>query len=192
MSPPQRSSNHCVRVSPEAISSSSSTVSTVASSASATCNCAGPGSSGSRAAWHGCRFAIRRRMTPQRAAWKARKSRSQRSRRMDGRHRSMPAALDAMVGRQLSAEFASQAVEFNLGTVKLVAGDQRYALVDGVGVASFAGEGDCDGFRAGRAGPRHRPMAGRCLCTGWRRRITQHRVAIDAAVMMGLGPSRMP
>jgi hypothetical protein len=51
------------------------------------------------------------------------------------------AALDAMVGRQLSEEFATQAVEFNLGTVKMVAGDQRYAMVDGVGVASFAGEG---------------------------------------------------
>ena len=38
-------------------------------------------------------------------------------------------------------EFASQAVEFDLGTVTLVAGDARYAMVDGAGVASFAGEG---------------------------------------------------
>ena len=49
--------------------------------------------------------------------------------------------LSAMVGRQLSEEFASQAVEFDLGTVKMVAGDRRYAMVDGIGVANFAGEG---------------------------------------------------
>lgn len=61
----------------------------------------------------------------------------------DGRQASIDAtALDAMVGRQLSEEFASQAVEFDLGTVKMVAGDQRYAMVNGKGVASFAGEGD--------------------------------------------------
>lgn len=51
------------------------------------------------------------------------------------------AALDAMVGQQLTDEFASQTVDFDLGAVKLVAGDQRYAMVDGVGVARFAGEG---------------------------------------------------
>jgi hypothetical protein len=59
-----------------------------------------------------------------------------------GRQASIDAtALDAMVGRQLSEEFASQAVVFDLGTVRLVAGDQRYAMVAGIGVASFAGEG---------------------------------------------------
>ena len=60
------------------------------------------------------------------------------------RDRSAPidaAGLDAMVGRQLSAEFGSQAVDFDLGTLKQVAGDARYLAVDGSGVASFAGEG---------------------------------------------------
>lgn len=51
------------------------------------------------------------------------------------------AALDALVGRQLAAEFVSQTVEFDLGVVKPVAGDERYLAVDGSGVASFAGEG---------------------------------------------------
>ena len=50
-------------------------------------------------------------------------------------------ALDAMVGQRLTDEFASQTVDFDLGPVNLVAGDRRYALVDGVGVARFAGEG---------------------------------------------------
>ena len=60
----------------------------------------------------------------------------------DGRQASIDATeLDAMVGRQLSEEFASQAVEFDLRTAKMVAGDRRYAMVDGIGVASFAGEG---------------------------------------------------
>lgn len=51
------------------------------------------------------------------------------------------AGLDAMVGRQLTAEFGSQAVDFDLGTIRQVAGDGRYLAVDGSGVASFAGEG---------------------------------------------------
>lgn len=51
------------------------------------------------------------------------------------------AALDVLVGRKLAEEFASQAVEFDLGTVRTVAGDARYATVEGSGVASFAGEG---------------------------------------------------
>lgn len=51
------------------------------------------------------------------------------------------AGLDAMVGRQLTAEFGSQAVDFSLGSLRQVAGDGRYLAVDGAGVASFAGEG---------------------------------------------------
>ena len=51
------------------------------------------------------------------------------------------AALDAMVGQQLTEEFLSQTVEFDLGTVRPVAGDGRYLAVDASGVASFAGEG---------------------------------------------------
>lgn len=51
------------------------------------------------------------------------------------------AALDVLVGRKLAEEFALQAVEFDLGTVRTVAGDARYATVEGSGVASFAGEG---------------------------------------------------
>lgn len=51
------------------------------------------------------------------------------------------AALDVLVGRKLAEEFASQAVEFDLGTVRTIAGDARYATVEGSGIASFAGEG---------------------------------------------------
>lgn len=51
------------------------------------------------------------------------------------------AALDVLVGIKLAEEFASQAVEFDLGPVRMVAGDARYATVEGSGVASFAGEG---------------------------------------------------
>lgn len=59
-----------------------------------------------------------------------------------GRHASIDAAaLDAMVGRQLTEEFGSQTVEFDLGAVRQVAGDTRYLAVDGSGIASFAGEG---------------------------------------------------
>ena len=46
-----------------------------------------------------------------------------------------------MVGQQLNEEFVSQTVEFDLGTVRPVAGDERYLAVDATGVASFAGEG---------------------------------------------------
>src|SRR5688500_11283886 len=59
-----------------------------------------------------------------------------------GRHASVDATgLDAMGDRQLTEEFASQAVEFDLGPVSPVAGDGRYLVVDGSGVAKFAGEG---------------------------------------------------
>ena len=50
-------------------------------------------------------------------------------------------ALDTMVGRQLTEEFASQSVDFDLGTVRPVASDGRYLMVDGSGIARFAGEG---------------------------------------------------
>lgn len=50
-------------------------------------------------------------------------------------------ALDALVSRRLSDEFASQAVDFELGPVTLVAGDARYAMAEASGVANFAGEG---------------------------------------------------
>lgn len=51
------------------------------------------------------------------------------------------ATLGLLVGRKLAEEFASQSVEFDLGPVRMVAGDARYATVEGSGVASFAGEG---------------------------------------------------
>ena len=62
--------------------------------------------------------------------------------RAHGRQASIDSAgLDAMVGRKLTEEFGSQTVEFDLGTLRPVSGDQRYVAVDGSGVASFAGEG---------------------------------------------------
>ena len=51
-------------------------------------------------------------------------------------------ALDRAVGSRIAAEFASQSVQFDLGTIRLIGGDARYALVEGAGVASFHGEGD--------------------------------------------------
>lgn len=51
------------------------------------------------------------------------------------------AALDLLVKRKLTEEFASQAVGFDLGTVHTVAGNNRYATVKGLGIATFAGEG---------------------------------------------------
>jgi hypothetical protein len=50
-------------------------------------------------------------------------------------------ALGALVSRQLSDEFASQPVDFDLGPVTLVAGDARYAMAQADGVASFGSEG---------------------------------------------------
>jgi len=54
------------------------------------------------------------------------------------------ASLDAAVGGRLVEEFASQAPEFALGELKLVARDARYVLVAGSGQADFAGEGTAD------------------------------------------------
>lgn len=51
------------------------------------------------------------------------------------------AALDAAVARKIADEFSSQAVDFDLGAVTLIAGDARYAMAQASGVANFAGEG---------------------------------------------------
>lgn len=53
-------------------------------------------------------------------------------------------ALDAAVNGRLADEFASQALEFALGELKLVARDARYVLVAGTGRAEFVGEGTAD------------------------------------------------
>lgn len=53
-------------------------------------------------------------------------------------------SLDAAVDGRLAEEFASQALEFALGDLKLVARDARYVLVAGTGQADFAGEGTAD------------------------------------------------
>ena len=50
--------------------------------------------------------------------------------------------LDRAVGSRIAAEFASQSVQFDLGTLRLIGGDARYAMVEGAGVARFGGEGD--------------------------------------------------
>jgi hypothetical protein len=52
------------------------------------------------------------------------------------------ASLDEVVTRKLAAEFASQRVGFDLAEARVTGGDARYALVEGGGVASFAGEGE--------------------------------------------------
>ena len=49
--------------------------------------------------------------------------------------------LDQAIGARLATEFASQQVDFELGSIHVTGGDERYAVVDGDGVASFAGEG---------------------------------------------------
>lgn len=54
------------------------------------------------------------------------------------------ATLDALVSQQLTQEFESQSVDFDLGKLTPVAGDARYVAVDGAGVASFAGEGSAE------------------------------------------------
>src|SRR5688500_10009458 len=54
------------------------------------------------------------------------------------------ASLDAAVDERLADEFASQALEFALGDLKLVTRDARYVLVAGTGQAEFAGEGTAD------------------------------------------------
>lgn len=52
--------------------------------------------------------------------------------------------LDAAVQRRLGAEFASQAVAFELDGVSVVGGDARYTVVDGNGTADFGAEGQAD------------------------------------------------
>jgi hypothetical protein len=51
-------------------------------------------------------------------------------------------SLDRVVTGQLAAEFVSQQVDFDLAAVRVTGGDARYALVEGGGVATFAGEGE--------------------------------------------------
>jgi hypothetical protein len=51
-------------------------------------------------------------------------------------------SLDAAVTRLLAAEFDSQQVEFDLAAARVTGDDARYALAEGGGVASFAGEGE--------------------------------------------------
>jgi hypothetical protein len=52
------------------------------------------------------------------------------------------ASLGRVVSDRLSTEFDSQQVDFDLATARVTGGDARYALVEGGGVASFAGEGE--------------------------------------------------
>jgi len=58
--------------------------------------------------------------------------------------KSVARQLDAQVDRQLAAEFTQQPVTFDMETVGVVAGDARYAVVQGNGVADFAAEGRSD------------------------------------------------
>lgn len=51
-------------------------------------------------------------------------------------------SLDRMITGQLAAEFDSQQVDFDLAAARVTGGDARYALVEGGGVATFAGEGE--------------------------------------------------
>lgn len=51
-------------------------------------------------------------------------------------------ALDAAVQERLAAEFRGQRVTFVLGATQPVAGDGRYQLVRGTGIARFGAEGD--------------------------------------------------
>lgn len=51
-------------------------------------------------------------------------------------------SLDRVITRQLATEFDSQQVDFDLAAARVTGGDARYALVEGGGVATFAGEGE--------------------------------------------------
>lgn len=51
-------------------------------------------------------------------------------------------ALDKAVRARLVAEFPGQPVTFELGNARRMAGDARYQLVNGTGVARFGAEGD--------------------------------------------------
>ena len=52
--------------------------------------------------------------------------------------------LDDAVDRALAREFAWQDVAFDLDTAWRTGGDERFAVVDGTGVARFDGEGDAE------------------------------------------------
>lgn len=54
------------------------------------------------------------------------------------------AGLDSAVGTALGEEFASQSVDFELGSAWRTGGGERYAVVEGDGIAHFAGEGAAD------------------------------------------------
>lgn len=54
------------------------------------------------------------------------------------------AQLDTLIGRRLAAEFAGQPVAFDSLRAGVVGGDARYAIVQGDGIANFAGEGRSD------------------------------------------------
>lgn len=53
-------------------------------------------------------------------------------------------ALDAAVQARLAAEFPGQRVSFDLGSTRPVAGDGRYQLVRGTGVARFGADGNAE------------------------------------------------
>ena len=54
------------------------------------------------------------------------------------------AGLDAAVADALDEEFASQDVAFELGSAWRTGGSDRFAVVDGSGVARFEGEGEAE------------------------------------------------
>lgn len=51
-------------------------------------------------------------------------------------------SLDRVITGRLAAEFESQQVDFDLAAARVTGGDARYAVVEGGGVATFAGEGE--------------------------------------------------
>lgn len=51
-------------------------------------------------------------------------------------------ALEVEVDRKLAAEFASQAVAFDLADVQVTGGDSRHAVVSGRGIADFGTDGE--------------------------------------------------
>lgn len=51
-------------------------------------------------------------------------------------------SLGSAINGRLAAEFGSQQVDFDLASARVTGGDERYALVEGGGVATFAGEGE--------------------------------------------------
>lgn len=51
-------------------------------------------------------------------------------------------SLGRTITGKLAAEFGSQQVDFDLASARVTGGDARYALVEGGGVATFAGDGE--------------------------------------------------